>query len=118
MATEFIEITGRDLTQEEILRVVRGTSRDGRTTSPLVRLHSETRAKLERTRKRIEDLWLQPGAPAIYGFNTGCGKLKDVQLSPEEIADFNQRYTLSHCVGACDPLKNEVVHTSMLVRSN
>lgn len=118
MAAEIIEITGRNLSRTTVLKVARGDSPDGAGVAPLVLLNRETRAEIESVRERIEERWLQPYAPVTYGVNTGCGILKDVQLSAEEIAKFNRLYTVSHCVGAGDSLKGEVVRASMLVRAN
>src|SRR6185369_5174385 len=113
MAAEFIEITGQDLSSESIVRVARRTSHNSET--PRVMLHPATRIKLEKIRKYIEKEWLRPSAPAIYGVNTGCGTLRDRQLPTDEISEFNRLYTVSHCVGAGEPLKREIVRASMYV---
>ncbi|QXT39502.1 histidine ammonia-lyase [Gymnodinialimonas ceratoperidinii] len=44
------------------------------------------------------------GAEAVYGVNTGFGKLASVKIAPEDVATLQRNLILSHCCGVGEPL--------------
>jgi histidine ammonia-lyase len=70
-------------------------------------------------RSAIRAQWLdEPGCSAVYGFNTGCGVLKDRRLNRDETLDFNRKYILSHCTGVGSFLPLDVIRAAVLHRIN
>ncbi|MHB1407059.1 MAG: HAL/PAL/TAL family ammonia-lyase [Desulfitobacteriaceae bacterium] len=110
-------LTGRDLTLADVVRVARGVGTNEKT-YPEVRLAPEAREHLIKVRKYIEQNWLKPDAPTIYGFNSGVGKLKDTHIAPEENDLFQKMIIESHCSGIGDAASEEVVRATMLMRAN
>ena len=43
------------------------------------------------------------GDAAVYGVNTGFGKLASVKIAPEDTATLQRNLILSHCCGVRDP---------------
>lgn len=110
-------LTGRDLTLADVVRVARGVGQNEKT-YPEVRLAPEAREHLIEVRRYIEQNWLKPDAPTIYGFNSGVGKLKDTHIAPEENDLFQKMIIESHCSGIGDAASEEVVRATMLMRVN
>lgn len=105
-----IILDGASLTIEDVVNV----SRNGYK----VEIAESVRAKIIEVRAYMEDNWMREDAPAVYGFNTGLGKLKDYKITMEE-SDLHQYKTvLSHCGGVGDPAPEEVVRATMVVRVN
>jgi histidine ammonia-lyase len=73
---------------------------------------------LQRTRAHIEKYWLREDAPPIYGFNTGVGKLKDARIPLEQIGHFQAMLVNAHSAGLGEPLPEEVVRATLLLRLN
>ena len=118
MASHKIVIDGNNLKIKDVVAVARGKMVNGKPVYPVVELDPDAKKQIDRVRKYIEDNWLTEGADAYYGFNTGCGKLKDYRLSTEEIDEFNKSYIRAHCVGTGDLLPKDVVRASLLLRAN
>lgn len=53
---------------------------------------------------------------AIYGVNTGFGKLASVKIPPEETADLQRNLILSHCCGVGDPLDAPTTQLMMALK--
>jgi len=111
-----IELDGYNLTAPEVIAVATPQPRDGNW--PEVRLSAESRAKLRQTRDYIERNWMRQDASPIYGFNTGVGKLKDSAISVEQIKLFQATLINSHSTGVGEPLPEEVVRATLLLRAN
>lgn len=111
-----IELNGHSLTTAEVITVAR--ERDAAGNWPEVRFAAEARARLAQTRGYIEQHWLQAGAPPIYGFNTGVGKLKDSAIPVEQIKLFQAMLVNAHSAGLGEPLPEEVVRVTLLLRAN
>lgn len=52
----------------------------------------------------------------IYGVNTGFGRLADRRISSEDLLELQRRVVLSHIVGVGEPLRDEVVRATMVVK--
>lgn len=76
------------------------------------------RKKVEDVRKYVEENWLGQDSPPLYGFNTGIGSLKNVSISHEKIARFQENYIKSHSVGVGEPLDAEIVRGAILIQAN
>lgn len=106
-----LELTGHTLTAAEVVAVARGQDTQ-------VQLADEARGRMAKTRDYIESRWLRPDAPPIYGFNTGLGKLKDSAIPLEQIKLFQAMLVNAHSAGVGEPLPEEVVRATMLLRVN
>ena len=56
------------------------------------------------------------GKDAVYGVNTGFGKLASVAIPPEDTATLQRNLILSHCSGVGDPLPNSIVRMVMVLK--
>ncbi|MEG1823682.1 MAG: aromatic amino acid lyase [Cloacibacillus sp.] len=84
---------------------------------PNVTISDEARARCLKTRKQI-DKWLEVGAPAVYGINTGLGALKDVPVPPDKHIEWNRTLPYVHGAGFGDYLPAVVTRTELLLRAN
>ncbi|MBI3977601.1 MAG: histidine ammonia-lyase [Chloroflexi bacterium] len=112
--TQTIELDGERLTLEQVVAAARGAE-GGR---PIVRLAAGARERLTATREYIEDRWLSDDAPAIYGFNTGVGPLKEKRIPVAENQRFQAFILSSHSAGVGPPLPEDAVRATMLLRVN
>lgn len=55
---------------------------------------------------------------AVYGINTGFGKLASVKIDAGQLRALQRNLILSHASGVGDPLPHEVVRGIMLLRAN
>lgn len=106
-----LQLDGHSLTGAEVVVVAR--ERDSQ-----VQLADEARTRLMKTRDYIETHWLLPNAPPIYGLNTGLGKLKNSAIPLEQTKLFQVMLINSHSVGVGEPLPEDVVRATMLLRAN
>ena len=56
------------------------------------------------------------GNEAVYGVNTGFGKLASIRIAPGDVATLQRNLILSHCCGVGDPLAPEVVRLIMVLK--
>ena len=114
-----VVLDGDSLTIEQVVEVSRGRLLpDGTRCYPKVSLSAERRAYVAQVRSYIEDHWLGDDAPAVYGFNTGVGPLKNFRISAEDNDKFQENIAVSHASGIGDPAPEEVVRATMLTRAN
>lgn len=105
-----IILNGNDLTIEDVVKVAREFVQ--------VEIAEESRKEIIRVRKYIEENWMTPSAPPIYGFNTGVGKLKDFNISMTDNDKFQNNIVMSHCSGVGEATSEEIVRATMVVRLN
>src|SRR5882724_9910821 len=103
-----IEIDGNTLTLEQLAAVSSGQEQ--------VTLSSESLQRIQRSRKTVEDI-LASGR-AVYGINTGFGKLVDVHIPPDELRQLQVNLVRSHCCGVGEPLDEPSTRAMMLLRAN
>lgn len=84
---------------------------------PHVEIAPEARELCMRSRAQVEK-WLESGAPAVYGINTGLGALKDVMVPPEKHIEWNKTLPYVHGAGFGDYLPAEVTRVELLLRAN
>jgi len=53
---------------------------------------------------------------AVYGVNTGFGKLSSVRIAPEDSATLQRNLILSHCAGVGEPTDERIVRTMMALK--
>jgi len=82
------------------------------------RLDDAARERLMVMRDYVEREWIRPDAPPIYGFNTGLGKLKDSAVPHDAIRLFQAMLINAHSAGVGEPLAEEVVRATLVLRVN
>ncbi|WP_374467584.1 histidine ammonia-lyase [Ferrovibrio sp.] len=58
------------------------------------------------------------GDAAVYGVNTGFGKLARVRIAPDQVAELQRRLVLSHAVGTGPLLPDTIVRLILLLKIN
>ncbi len=81
-----------------------------------VSIDKEALKKLARSRKIVEDA--AASDQAVYGINTGFGKLASVKVAPDQLRLLQRNLIVSHAAGLGDLLPAEVVRALMLLRAN
>jgi len=56
------------------------------------------------------------GGKAVYGVNTGFGKLASVKIAPQDTAKLQENLILSHCCGVGDPMPEDVARLMMVLK--
>ncbi len=56
------------------------------------------------------------GGEAIYGVNTGFGKLASLKIAPQDTATLQRNLVVSHCCGVGDPIEAPVVRLMMSLK--
>jgi histidine ammonia-lyase len=56
------------------------------------------------------------GTVAVYGVNTGFGKLASVKIAPEDTAKLQENLILSHCCGVGVPMPEDVARLMMVLK--
>lgn len=113
-----VNLDGSSLTIQDVVRIARSRDRGWATDHEPVSLAEDMRVQLQDIRSFIETNWLHPSASAVYGFNTGVGKLKDQSIPLSEILTFQRALLKSHSAGVGEPLPEDAVRATMLLRSN
>ena len=111
-----LELDGHSLTAADVVAVATAQRQERRWREML--LSEQSRSCLREARDYIERNWMRSDAPPIYGFNTGVGKLKDRAVSPEQVKLFQEMLVNSHSSGIGDPLPEDVVRATLLLRAN
>jgi histidine ammonia-lyase len=56
------------------------------------------------------------GSVAVYGVNTGFGKLASIKIAPEDTATLQRNLILSHCCGVGEPMPEDVTRLMMVLK--
>ncbi len=56
------------------------------------------------------------GTEAVYGVNTGFGKLASVKIAPQDTERLQRNLILSHCAGVGEPMPRAVANLMMLLK--
>lgn len=75
-----------------------------------------TEARVETCRRTVSRM--QQGDRAIYGVNTGFGKLAHIRIEPEQTTELQRRLIMSHSVGTGPLLDDAVVRLVLLLKAN
>lgn len=103
-----VTLDGESLTLEQVAQVAREGAE--------VELAAESLKRMRHSRAVIEQL--AAGGTAVYGVNTGFGKLADVRIEPENLAILQRNIVRSHACGVGEPLSGDAVRAMMLIRAN
>src|SRR5438046_6884580 len=103
-----MELNGQTLTLTEIATVAFGEAP--------VKVSSSARPRVLASRKVIEDIVGRDDI--VYGVNTGFGKLSDVRIPHDALAELQLNLVRSHSVGTGSPHSEPQVREMMLLRAN
>ncbi len=108
MTTAAYEVDGQTLTADVLDAVSRGQR-------PVV-LQAAARERMQRTRA-VVDRAVASGA-AVYGLNTGFGKLSEIAIPLSDLANLQRNLVRSHAAGVGASLPEREVRAMMLLRAN
>jgi len=69
---------------------------------------------IEKAAARIAEI--AAGDAAVYGINTGFGKLASIRINPADVATLQRNLILSHCCGVGQPLATNIVRLIMALK--
>ncbi|MFN4201532.1 MAG: histidine ammonia-lyase [Tabrizicola sp.] len=78
------------------------------------RLHDGAREGIARAASHIAAA--ATGHAAVYGVNTGFGKLASIKIAPQDTAAIQKNLILSHCCGVGAPMAEEVARLMMVLK--
>jgi histidine ammonia-lyase len=79
------------------------------------RVTDESRPAVDRAAERVRAA--AAGSAAIYGVNTGFGKLASVKVAPEDTAQLQRNLILSHAAGVGEPMPARIVDLMMALKA-
>src|SRR5258706_14366177 len=103
-----IELRGQRLSISEIVAVASGQGQ--------VMLAREARARCQASRKVVEQIVAENRA--VYGVNTGFGKLSGVRIDPDKLNELQLNLVRSHSFGLGNPLSEIEARAILLLRAN
>src|SRR5579872_5672151 len=103
-----VVIDGNSLTLEQVTAVARDRAR--------VSLAAHARQRARVTRRVVEELVAR--REVAYGVTTGFGKLSEVAIPPDRLAELQINLVRSHAAGVGDMLPEREVRAMMLLRAN
>ncbi len=103
-----IEITGNDLTIEDLDEIARLNIE--------IQLSRSALEQIQTSHKKL--LRLVETTKPLYGINTGYGIFADKKISIMESKKLNRNLIFSHAVGTGEPLSGEIVRAAMAIRIN
>jgi histidine ammonia-lyase len=105
---DVIELTGLDLTLEDVELVAHGTTE--------VQLAATARERMEASRRTVEEL-VASGA-TVYGVTTGFGDLASHRIEPADAARLQENLLISHAAGVGPMHGRHTIRAMMLLRAN
>jgi histidine ammonia-lyase len=103
-----MQISGQTLTLAEIAAVAFGDAR--------VQTSSSARPRILASRKVIEEIIARDDI--VYGVSTGFGKLSDVRIPHDALAELQLNLVRSHACGIGNPLSEPEARAIILLRAN
>ena len=82
--------------------------------SPAVALHADTKPGIDAAAALIAGA--AQGGEAVYGVNTGFGKLANTMIAPGDTLSLQRNLILSHCCGVGAPLPERIVRLVMTLK--
>lgn len=79
-----------------------------------VKLHESARPQVERAAEMVAEA--AAGSDAVYGVNTGFGKLASVKIAPKDTATLQRNLILSHCCGVGEALDVNSARLMMVLK--
>jgi histidine ammonia-lyase len=108
MGMKTLVLDGQPLTLEEIETVAREGCR--------VTVGAEALARITASRELIEGILAE--GQTVYGVNTGFGKLADVRIPADKLAQLQTNLVRSHAGGMGQPLSEAESRGMLLLRAN
>lgn len=109
MNTDTIQLDGEHLTIDDVIVLARAARP--------VALSNAARPRIDASRAWVEQL-LARGTPTVYGINTGLGVFANVPIRADQSARLMRNLILSHSAGVGEPLDEEIVRATMVIRAN
>lgn len=106
--TTTVTLDGRSLSIADVVSVARHGAR--------VAVDGAAGRRAQASRATVERA--AAGDGAVYGLNTGFGKLASVRVPHDQLLQLQRNLILSHVAGVGPPLPVEVVRAVMLLRAN
>ncbi len=78
------------------------------------RLHGACKAKVDQAQALVSSA--AAGDAAVYGINTGFGKLANTRIAPADVIQLQRNLILSHCCGVGAPLPENIVRLAMILK--
>ncbi len=103
-----IQIDGEHLTIEDLHRLVLGAAE--------AEISTAAREKMKASRAVIEKV--VGAGSAVYGVNTGFGKMAATRISPDEIRQLQLNLVRSHACGVGGPLSEPATRGMLALRAN
>src|SRR3989449_1283233 len=103
-----MQLNGQTLTLAEIVTVAFGDAP--------VQISPSARPRILASRKVVEDIIAR--GTVVYGVSTGFGKLSDVRIRHDDLAELQLNLVRSHACGIGNPLSEPEVRAMMLLRAN
>ena len=82
---------------------------------PALSIAPAARARMESSRAVVERL--SAGADAVYGINTGFGRLAQQRIAPSDLRQLQRNLILSHAAGVGAPLPENVVRLVIALKA-
>ncbi|MGB5038516.1 MAG: aromatic amino acid lyase, partial [Blastocatellia bacterium] len=102
-----ITIDGHSLTLEDVGAVANGAR---------VAIGDGVLERVSASRAVVEQI--VTGDAAVYGINTGFGKLSDMRIRAEDLRALQLNLVRSHSCGVGEPLSREATRSMLLLRAN
>ena len=103
-----IELNGQKLLLAQVVTVARGEES--------VSLAASARERVAQSRRVVETIVAEDRA--VYGVNTGFGKLSDVRIEPSQLRELQLNLVRSHACGLGSPLSEAEARALLLLRAN
>src|SRR5919204_5103843 len=103
-----LRLTGQNLSIADVVSVARG--------DVAVALDRAAEHRVSQAAKVVADL-AKDDTP-VYGVNTGFGDLATVRVGQDQLRDLQRNLVRSHSAGVGDPLSEDVVRATLLLRAN
>jgi histidine ammonia-lyase len=102
-----VVLDGKSLTLEAVQQVARGAE---------ISVAATSNAEVVRARALVDQI--AAGDEAVYGINTGFGKLAEVRIAKHDLGTLQRNLVLSHAAGVGQPLAHEEARALLLLRIN
>jgi histidine ammonia-lyase len=106
---DVVTLDGHSLTITDVVAVARCGKR--------VALRPQARARMAETAHWVHDV-VRTGELRVYGVNTGFGYLATEVIPPQQMRQLSRNIITSHAAGVGNPVPEDVVRATMLVRAN
>ena len=101
-----ITLTPGEVTLVQLEKIWRGND--------AIALHSDTKASIEAAAAFVSKAAV--GGVAVYGVNTGFGKLANVPIAEDQTATLQRNLVLSHCCGVGETLEAPTIRMMMVLK--